>query len=75
MSDERTTFLRWCQLQSRRADDVGDFARDWVADCERPRAPTIDQMVDYLEFLGAPEMAVASGKRCYNEWVNGPRRQ
>lgn len=62
------TFLRWCQLQARRADSVGDFARDWIADRDRPRAPTFDQMVDYLEALGAIEPAILAGMRCYNEW-------
>ena len=62
------TFLRWCQLQGRRADGIGDFARDWVADRDRPRAPTFGQMVEYLEDCGAIEEAIAAGERCYFQW-------
>lgn len=62
------TFLQWCRDQSRRADSVGDFSRDWCADRERPRAPSQAQLVEYLEDHGAIEDAIRAGIRCYNEW-------
>lgn len=67
-ADRQMTFLQWCRLQSSRADSVGDFARDWSADTDRPRAPSCEAMEDYLEGLGASEAAIAAGRRAYTEW-------
>lgn len=62
------TFLEWCRDQTARRDAVGDFARDWVADRERPRAPSRLRMLEYLDDCGAIEAAVRAALRCYNEW-------
>jgi hypothetical protein len=63
------TFLEYCRLQRERGDPVGDFARDWCADRERPRAPlSLSNVVAYLEDQGAIEPAIRAGIRAYNEW-------
>lgn len=67
------TFLKWCHLQARRPDSIGDFARDWVADRDRPRAPSEKEMESYLEDRGAIDEAIEAGKRCYGEWLRAHR--
>ena len=63
------TFLEWCRAQCKRQDTVGDFARDWVADRERPRAPSSClQILEYLDDCGAIEAAKRAAVRCWNEW-------
>lgn len=62
------TFLAWCRFQRPRPDSIGDFARDWVADRDRPRAPSLPQLVEYLEGLGAIPEAVRAGVWAYGEW-------
>lgn len=62
------TFLQWCYGQRARQDRVGDFARDWCADTDRPRAPTRHRMVAYLQDMGAIDAAIQSGPMAYCEW-------
>lgn len=62
------TFLEWCRAQRKRPDAVGDFARDWCADPERPRAPSEAEMVAYLYTCTALEDAVVAGKAAHREW-------
>ena len=63
------TFLEWCRAQRNRPDAIGDFARDWCADNDRPRAPSERTMVTYLYDMGAMEEAVVAGREAYREWT------
>ena len=63
------TFLQWLHDQRGRPDRVGDFARDWVMDRERPRAPRLVEMVAYLEDHGACEAALRASIAAWREWL------
>lgn len=63
------TFLEWCRLQLKRHDAVGDFARDWVMDTDRPRSPSRSGLVQYLSGQNAIEAAVVAALKAYKEWL------
>lgn len=64
------SFGNFCRTRLKREDAVGDFARDWLADADRPKARRVDlhRIIQHLRLCGATENAIKAARKAWWEY-------
>ena len=61
-------FTAWLAHHEQQRTAIGDLARDWAQDSERPRVRTMKSMLKYLEECGASYDALETARKAWSAY-------
>lgn len=61
-------FTAWLAHHEQQRTAIGDLARDWAHDSERPRVRTMKSMLTYLEGRGACYDALEAARKAWSAY-------